>query len=61
MTLNDGHVFCAEDQVADEIADMLSMVQDAYKALHIPSPRLRLSRAGKGPKYVSDPAIWRGE
>src|SRR6202167_5847411 len=59
MTLNDAHVFCAADQVADEIADILSMVQEAYEALHIPPPRLRLSRAGEGPKYVSNPELWR--
>jgi threonyl-tRNA synthetase len=58
MTLNDGHVFCAHDQVADEIADTLSMVKEAYRALHIPPPRLRLSRGGQGSKYVSDPALW---
>jgi threonyl-tRNA synthetase len=59
MTLNDAHVFCTADQVADEIADVLSMVGEAYEALRIPPPRLRLSRAGEGPKYVSDPTIWR--
>ena len=59
MTLNDAHIFCTADQVTDEIADILSMVEEAYGALHIPAPRLRLSRAGEGPKYVSDPAVWR--
>jgi threonyl-tRNA synthetase len=59
MTLNDGHIFCTADQVADEIADILSMVQEAYEALHIPPPRLRLSRAGEGPKYAANPEIWR--
>ncbi len=59
MTLNDGHVFCAPDQVAGEIADILAMVDEAYRALCIPPPRLRLSRAGAGPKYVADPAMWR--
>jgi threonyl-tRNA synthetase len=58
MTLNDGHVFCPADRVADEISDILSMVEEAYRALGIPAPRLRLSRAGTGPKYASDPAMW---
>lgn len=58
MTLNDGHVFCPEEQAAAEIADMLSMVQVAYQALHIPPPRIRLSRGGRGPKFVQDPAVW---
>jgi threonyl-tRNA synthetase len=59
MTLNDGHVFCPPDHVADEIADILSMVEEAYRALGIPAPQLRLSRAGTGTKYAADPAIWR--
>jgi threonyl-tRNA synthetase len=58
MTLNDGHVFCAADQVGDEIASILEMVGEAYRALAIPAPSLRLSRRGEGPKYVGDPSIW---
>jgi len=58
MTLNDGHVFCSAENVVDEIKTILAMVQEAYRALHIPAPRLRLSRGGKGPKYASDPALW---
>lgn len=58
MTLNDGHVFCAAEHVANEIADILAMVETAYAALRIPAPRLRLSRAGAGPKYAGDPAVW---
>lgn len=58
MTLNDGHVFCPSECVSDEIADILSMIEQAYGALGIPAPRLQLSRAGTGPKYASDQAIW---
>jgi threonyl-tRNA synthetase len=62
MTLNDGHVFCAEEQIGDEIAAILGMVTDAYRALAIPAPSFRLSLRGDGPKYVGDPAMWdRGE
>jgi len=58
MTLNDGHVFCAPEHVAGEIESILRMVGDAYRALSIPAPRLRLSRGGDGAKYVRDPAAW---
>jgi threonyl-tRNA synthetase len=58
MTLNDGHVFCAEHQIGAEIAAILSMVADAYRALAIPAPRFRLSRRGDGPKYVGAPETW---
>ena len=58
MTLNDGHVFCSADQIGDEIAAMLAMVEEAYRALGIPAPTYRLSLSGPGPKYVGDPAMW---
>ena len=58
MTLNDGHVFCAPHQVEAEIATILGLVDEAYKALAIPAPSYRLSLKGTGPKYVGDPAIW---
>ncbi len=58
MTLNDGHVFCAPEQVQAEIIDMLEMVDEAYRALSIPPPRLRFSRAGTGAKYADDAEAW---
>jgi threonyl-tRNA synthetase len=62
MTLNDGHVFCAEEQIGEEIASILGMVTEAYRALAIPPPSYRLSLRGDGPKYVGDAAMWdRGE
>ena len=57
MTLNDGHVFCAADDVESEIAAILGMVDEAYRALAIPAPSYRLSRRGPGAKYVED-ADW---
>jgi threonyl-tRNA synthetase len=58
MTLNDGHVFCAVEQIGDEIATILGMVAEAYRALAIPPPRHRLSLRGEGPKYAGDGAAW---
>jgi threonyl-tRNA synthetase len=58
MTLNDGHVFCAIEQVEQEIASILHLVDVAYKALAMPPPTLRLSRRGDGPKYAAGPAAW---
>ncbi len=56
--LNDGHVFCAPEHVAGEIADIMAMVHEAYAALHIPAPRLRLSKAGAGMKYAAAAGEW---
>jgi threonyl-tRNA synthetase len=62
MTLNDGHVFCAESDVESEIGLMLDLVGESYRALGIPLPSLRLSRHGGGEKYVDDEGMWeRGE
>jgi threonyl-tRNA synthetase len=58
MTLNDGHVFCTPEQIGEEIASILGMVAEAYRALALPVPRYRLSLRGDGPKYVGDAATW---
>jgi len=58
MTLNDGHVFCSPEHVETEIATILCMVSDAYRALAIPAPSYRLSRRGDGPKYAGDADTW---
>jgi len=58
MTLNDGHVFCSAEHVETEIATILGMVSDAYRALAIPAPSYRLSRRGDGPKYAGDADTW---
>ncbi len=57
-TLNDGHVFCGAEHVETEISLILGLVGDAYRALAIPAPSLRLSLKDDGPKYVGDPEIW---
>jgi threonyl-tRNA synthetase len=59
MTLNDGHVFCGAEQVEAEIVHMMAMVGQAYHALGIPAPSLRLSLGGAGPKYVENAEMWR--
>jgi len=58
MTLNDGHVFCAVEQIGCEIDSILGMVVAAYEALAIPAPRYRLSLRGDGPKYVGGAQTW---
>lgn len=64
MTLNDGHVLCAPEQVPAEAALMLQLIEDAYATLGIDGHRYRLSlrdtpgRAGPSGKYVDEPAMW---
>ncbi|WP_409236291.1 threonine--tRNA ligase [Streptomyces sp. PA5.6] len=57
--LNDAHVFCTLDQVADEARAALEMIRRAYEALGIRAARFRLSLPGPGGKYVADPEKWR--
>ncbi|MBY8880023.1 threonine--tRNA ligase [Streptomyces sp. PLK6-54] len=59
IQLNDAHIFCTLDQVADEAHAALEMIRDAYAALGITAARYRLSLPGPGGKYVADPEKWR--
>ncbi|MER7988208.1 threonine--tRNA ligase [Streptomyces noursei] len=59
IQLNDAHIFCALDQVADEARAALELIRRAYADLGIRAARYRLSLPGEGGKYVADPAMWR--
>ncbi|MFD8229101.1 threonine--tRNA ligase [Streptomyces massasporeus] len=56
--LNDAHIFCTLDQVADEAQAALEMIRRAYEALGITPTRYRLSLPGPGGKYVADAEKW---
>jgi threonyl-tRNA synthetase len=58
IQLNDAHVFCAVDQVAEEVAGVLDMIEEAYAALGIRAARYRLSLRGQGADDVADPVMW---
>ncbi|HVV14204.1 threonine--tRNA ligase [Amycolatopsis sp.] len=59
IQLNDAHIFCTPDQVADEARSALEMIRAAYAALGIEAARYRLSLPGDGGKYVAAPELWR--
>jgi threonyl-tRNA synthetase len=58
IQLNDAHIFCTLDQVADEALAALELIRQAYGAMGIAPARYRLSLAGAGAKYVADPGQW---
>ncbi|GHJ48159.1 threonine--tRNA ligase [Catellatospora sp. TT07R-123] len=58
ISLNDAHVFCALDQVGDEVAAILAMILDAHRALGFAADSFRLSLRGQGPAYLGSPADW---
>ncbi|MFH8989442.1 threonine--tRNA ligase [Streptomyces sp. NPDC017940] len=59
IQLNDAHIFCTLDQVAQEAHGALEMIRRAYLALGISPSRYRLSLPGVGGKYVAAPELWR--
>ncbi|MFD3683805.1 threonine--tRNA ligase [Nocardiopsis sp. NPDC058631] len=59
IQLNDAHVFCTLDQVAEEAGAALELISGAYRALGIVPARYRLSLPGPGGKYVDSPDLWR--
>ncbi|WP_416531034.1 threonine--tRNA ligase [Streptomyces coelicoflavus] len=58
IQLNDAHIFCTLDQVAEEVRAALEMIRQAYEALGITATRYRLSLPGPGGKYVAAPEKW---
>ncbi|MEV4433912.1 threonine--tRNA ligase [Streptomyces sp. NPDC049585] len=58
IQLNDAHIFCSLEQVAEEARGALALIRRAYEAMGIEAARYRLSLPGAGGKYVTDPAMW---
>ncbi|GAA1950143.1 threonine--tRNA ligase [Kitasatospora viridis] len=58
IQLNDGHIFCTLDQVAEEARGALRLIREAYRVLGIEAARYRLSLPGPGGKYVAAPELW---
>ena len=56
--LNDAHLFCPLEMVADEVVQVLGMVREAHAAVGVRSAGFRLSLGDGGPKYVGEPAAW---
>jgi threonyl-tRNA synthetase len=46
INLNDAHIFCAPDQVVDEVAGVLRLMRQAFAALGFEPKRYRLSLPG---------------
>jgi threonyl-tRNA synthetase len=58
VQLNDAHLFCALDQVGDEVADVLRLMREAHAALGVRVSAVRLSLRGDGGKYAGDEDGW---
>ncbi|HXZ10831.1 MAG TPA: threonine--tRNA ligase [Candidatus Sulfotelmatobacter sp.] len=60
MTLNDAHIFCTPEQIKEEFAGVMRLVELAYRDLGITQYSYRLSLRDKGPsdKYVANDEMW---
>ena len=57
LTMDDAHIFCAPEQVADELKSLLRFVLDLLKDFGLDDFYLELST--KNPeKYIGDDAVW---
>jgi threonyl-tRNA synthetase len=59
FTQDDAHIFCTEDQVKQEFADTVKLVQFVFDTFGFKDVRIRLSLRDKASdKYVGEPATW---
>jgi threonyl-tRNA synthetase len=60
MTLNDAHIFCMPEQIKEEFAGVMRLVEWAYRDLGITQYTYRLSLRDKADKtkYVENDAMW---
>jgi threonyl-tRNA synthetase len=59
ISLDDTHVFCRPDQVADEVERALRSALAAQRILGLPVHYVRLSRRDTSDRYLGTPAQWR--
>ena len=60
MTLNDAHIFCTPEQIKEEFAAVMRLVEQAYRDLGITQYTYRLSLRDKlhSEKYIANDAMW---
>jgi len=60
MTLNDAHIFCRPDQIKEEFARVIQLIQKVYEDFGIREYRFRLSYRDPRDteKYFPDDAMW---
>lgn len=59
FTQDDAHIFCTEDQLADEIIACLDLVKNVFNTLGMHNYRVRLGlRDKESTKYIGSPENW---
>jgi len=59
VSLNDAHIFCAEEQVVDELEAVFRLMRRAHEAVRIEPLRYRLSLPEEGGRFVESTAMLR--
>lgn len=61
MQMNDAHIYCTEEQFADEFKKVIEMYLYYFKIFGIDKYVMRLSKHSKeglGKKYINEPELW---
>ncbi|HXF82323.1 MAG TPA: threonine--tRNA ligase [bacterium] len=60
MTLNDAHIFCAPEQIKDEVAGVVRLMQEVYRDLRITGAKNNLSLHDPGDRanFYPDEQLW---
>ncbi len=59
LTQDDGHIFCTEDQILDEIVSLLNLAEKVYSTFGFSDIRVDISvRGGNKDKYLGDSSLW---
>jgi threonyl-tRNA synthetase len=58
LTMDDAHIFCTREQMADELGALLDFVLDLLRDYGLADFYLELSTRDDSPKFVGDPAEW---
>jgi threonyl-tRNA synthetase len=58
MTQDDSHIYCAKEQMGDELKNLLGFVIDLLRDYGLDDFYLELSTRDDSPKFLGDPAEW---
>ncbi|HWE91067.1 MAG TPA: threonine--tRNA ligase [Pseudonocardiaceae bacterium] len=58
MTQDDAHIYCAKDQVQDELKSLLTFVLDLLRDYGLDDFYLELSTRDDSPKFIGDEKLW---
>jgi threonyl-tRNA synthetase len=61
LSMNDAHIYCAEEQFADEFMGVIKLYLKYFKIFEIKKYVMRLSlhnKEGLGKKYIDNPKLW---